>query len=145
MAFSCGLGSEVCSFPAGQHINSKVQVNTHKVKHLHGYITSSMTVKIPVFSYSHNSHIVPINPYNKLEKKVDGSWWLGALSILIIVLGVLGLAEYGCNTVQELLQSEAARRSKDFDIFTLQHFPRNSHRGPPRKGRYICYLWSDDQ
>lgn len=39
---------------------------------------------------------------------------------------MLGLAEYGCNTDQESFKSEAARRSKDFDIFTLQHFPRNS-------------------
>ena len=41
------------------------------------------------------------------------------LSILISVLGVLGLAEFGCHTAQESFKSEAARRSKDFDIFTL--------------------------
>ena len=34
-------------------------------------------------------------------------------------ISVLGLAEFGCHTAQESFKSEAARRSKDFDIFTL--------------------------
>ena len=38
---------------------------------------------------------------------------------LLACIDFVGLAEFGCHTAQESFKSEAARRSKDFDIFTL--------------------------